>query len=341
MDELKIDNVNQLKWLLAVVACGLLFVYGFARKRQALAAFASSAVMATIAPAISFPRQYAKAVLRLLAMTAIVLAMIGPRWGTYYEDAIQKRLDLMICLDVSRSMLAEDAGMSRLDRAKDDIKRLLDRLGGGSIGLIAFAGKADLVCPLTDDYEFYRMTLDDVGVHSAAMGGTNLAEAIKAAVKGFSGSANKQRVIIVMTDGEDTLGGKPEEDAKKARELGMQVYTIGIGDSQRGSLIPVSKDGGKSYVVFDDQQVWSKMNPDQLMAVAMAGGGEYHPSGQVGANQRTLDWLYTDKLASREERTTKEKRIARQYAQFAWPASAALVLLVMESLVRERREVGA
>ncbi len=340
MDDFKIDNVNQLKWLIAVAACGLVFVYGFARKRQALRAFVSAKLVGVIAPTVSFPRQYVKAALRLLAMIAVVLSMIGPRWGTYFEDAIQKRLDLMICLDVSRSMLAEDAGMSRMDRAKDDIKRLLDRLGGGAIGLVAFAGKADLVCPLTDDYEFYRMTMDDVGTHSAPMGGTNMADAIHSAVKGLGGSINKQRAIIVLTDGEDTMGEKPEEEAKKAREQGILVYTIGLGDALRGALIPITKDGQRSYVEQDEQQVWSKMNPDQLMAIAMAGGGEYHPSGQVGSGQRTLDWLYTEKLAQREERSTKEKRVARQYAQFAWPASAALVLLVIESLIRERREGG-
>lgn len=341
MEDLKIDNVNQLKWLLVVAGCAVVFVYGFAQKRRAMAAFVSAKLVGVLAPAVSPGRQYFKSILTLAAMIAIVLAMIGPRWGTYYEDAVQKRLDLIVCLDVSRSMLAEDAGMPRLDRAKDDVKRLLDRLGGGSIGLVAFAGKAELVCPLTDDYEFYRLSLEDVGIQSAPLGGTNLAEAIKTAVKGFGEPGRQQRAIILMTDGEDTMGGKPEEEARTANNLGIQVFTIGIGDAQRGALIPVAKDGQKSFLMFDEQQVWSKMNPDQLKAVAAAGGGEYHPSGQVSGTQRTLEWLYTEKLAPREERTTKERRVARQYARFAWPATVALVLLVLESLVRERKEVGA
>lgn len=337
MEDLRIDNVNQLKWLLVVAGCGLLFLYGFARRKQALAAFASAKLLGVLIPDISYSRQFVKAGLALTAMAALVLAMIGPRWGTYYEDAIQRQLDLMICLDVSRSMFAEDAGMSRLDRAKDDIKRLLDKLGGGSVGLVAFAGKAELVCPLTDDYEFYRMTLDDVGPHVAQLGGTNLGEAIKMAAKGFGDPGHKQRAIILITDGEDTFASHPEDEAKKAREDRINVYCIGVGDSQRGGLIPIQKDGQKTFLTFDKQQVWSKLNPDQLQAIALAGGGEYHPSGQVTSNQRTLEWLYTKKLMPREERTTKEKRVPRQYARFAWPAAIALALLVMESLIRERR----
>ena len=341
MEDLRFDNVNQLKWLLIVAACAMVCVYGFAQKRRALAAFASAKLIGVLTPNVSRGRQYLKNAMTLAAMIAIVLAMVGPRWGTYYEDAIQRRLDLMICLDVSRSMLAEDAGMSRMDRAKDDIKRLLERLGGGSIGLVAFAGKAELVCPLTDDYEFYRMTLEEVGPHSVQLGGTNLAEAIRMAVKGFGDTARQQRAIIVLTDGEDTMGGQPELEAKKAKDAGVQVFTVGIGDAQRGALIPETKEGQKSYVMFDNEQVWSKMNPDQLKAIAAAGGGEYHPSGQVNPRERTLEWLYAEKLMPREERTTKEKRVARQYARFTWPASAALVLLVLESLIRERKETPA
>jgi Ca-activated chloride channel family protein len=337
MDELRIDNVNQLKWLLIVAACGIVLLYGFARKKQALAAFTSDRLLGVLIPDLSFVRQYVKAGLVLVAMTAIVLAMIGPRWGTYFEDAVRRQLDLMVCLDVSRSMLAEDAGMSRLDRAKDDVKRLLDKLGGGSIGLVAFAGKAELVCPLTDDYEFYRLALEDVGPHVSQLGGTNLGEAIKVAAKGLGGPTRQQRAIILITDGEDTADSQPVEEAKKARRDGISVYCIGVGDSKRGGLIPIQKGGERNYVMQDGEQVWSKLDPEELQSIAQAGGGEYQPSGQVTANQRTLEWLYAEKLMPREAHSTKERRVPRQYARFAWPAALALALLIVESLIRERR----
>jgi len=339
VNDLQIDNVDRLRWLLLVVGCALVMLYGFARKKGAMQAFASAKLLGVLAPDVSRARQYIKAILLLLAMACVVLALIGPRWGTYWEDAVQRKLDLMVCLDVSKSMLAEDAGMSRLDRAKDDVKRLLDKLAGGSIGLVTFAGRAKLTCPLTDDYEFYRLALDDVGIHSAPLGGTNMGEAITAAVKGFGGGKQQQRVILLMTDGEDH-GESAIDEAKKASEKGIHVYTIGIGDEDRGGLIPLQEDGKRTFLKFEGQQWWTKMDPTKLRAIALAGGGEYHPSGQVTPTQRTLEWIYEEKLAPMEDRLKKQKQVARQYARFHWPAMAALVLLILETVISERRATG-
>jgi Ca-activated chloride channel family protein len=271
-----------------------------------------------------------------MAMVLIVLALTGPRWGTYWADVQRRQLDLMVCLDVSRSMLAEDAGMSRLDRAKDDVERLVDQLGGGMIGLVTFAGRAELACPLTDDYDFYRLALEDVGLHSAALGGTNLGAAIAAAVKGFGEDKQQERAILLLTDGEDH-GEDAIEQAKQANDAGIVVYAIGIGDTERGGLIPVEKDGKRTYLQYDGQQLWSKMDPVRLEAIARAGGGEYHPSGQVTATQRTLEWIYTERLAPLEKRAMEKKQVRRHYARFHWLAGVALLLLVIESLIGERR----
>lgn len=334
--DLQFDNLQHLRWLLLVVGCALVTVYGFARKRSAMRAFAAASLHGVLAPDASGARQIVKAVLLLSAMACVVLAMVGPRWGTYWEDVQQRQLDLMICLDVSRSMLAEDAGMSRLDRAKDDIKRLLDKLAGGSVGLVTFAGGAEMACPLTDDYEFYRLALEDVGIHSAPVGGTNLGEAVAAAVKAFGGGGGQQRVILLLTDGEDH-GETAIERAVEARDRGIRVFTIGIGDEQRGALIPVAKDGQRNYLMFEGRQWWSKMDPDKLIALARAGGGEYHPSGQITPRQRTLEWIYEERLLPTEQRSNRQKQVARYYARFHWPAALALVLLVLETLTGETR----
>ena len=335
--DLQIDNLERLRWLLlGVIGCAVVTVYGFTRKNSALRTFASANLLGVLAPDVSQARQVVKAILLLLAMVCIALAATGPRWGTYWEDAQQRELDLMICLDVSKSMLAEDAGMSRLDRAKDDIKRLLAKLAGGSVGLVTFAGKAELTCPLTDDYEFYRLALDDVDTHSAPLGGTHLGGAITAAVKGFGGGKQQQRVILLMTDGEDH-GETAVKEAKKARERAIRVYTIGIGDAEQGALIPVIKDGRRTYLMVEDRQWWSKLDPTRLKAIALAGGGEYHPSGQITPTQRTLEWIYEQRLAPMEQRMKKQKRVARQHARFHWPTALALMLLMLETVISERR----
>jgi len=338
MSDLQIDNPAALRWLLLVVLCGLVMAYGFARKAAALRAFASANLLPALAPDLSRGRQYVKAAMILAAMVCIVLALTGPRWGTYYEQVQQRQIDLMVCLDVSRSMLAEDAGMSmsRLDRAKDDIQRLLGRLSGGSIGLVAFAGKAALVCPLTDDYEFYRLILEDVGPHSAPLGGTNLGEAIAAAVKGFAPGRRAQRVILLLTDGEDH-GDRAVEEARLARERGVLLFTIGIGDAEQGALIPLVQDGRKTFLQYENQQVWSRLDPARLRTIAAVGGGEYYPSGQITPTQRTLEWIYDQRLRPLEQQLNKQRQVPRQYPRFHWPAAAALALLVLEMLISERR----
>lgn len=336
MNEFAIENLKQLNWLLLVLGCGAVVAYGFAMKARALRVFAEANLLGLLAPHVSRVRQFTKSILVLVAMIAIVLALIGPRYGAYFEEVQRRQLDIIVCLDVSKSMLAEDAGMSRMNRAKDDIKRLLDKLQGGMIGLVAFGGRSELICPLTDDFDFYRLALDDVGVHSAPLGGTNIGDAIETATKALGDRKGHHRAIIVMSDGEDH-GEKAIAAAKLAREDQIAVYAIGIGDTEKGALVPMTQDGQRSYLVYDGQQVWSKMDPKTLKAIALAGGGEYHPSGQVNATQRTLEWIYAEKLAPMQEADLRKKQIPSQRPRFAWPAGLALALLMIETLVSERR----
>lgn len=331
-----VDYIGQLKWLLLVTVVGALMVYGFLMKKRAMRAFASPNLIGFLAPQISWGRQYVKAVLTVAALIALVVALIGPRWGSYFEQVQRRQLDIMICLDVSRSMLAEDAGMSRLDRAKDDINQLLDRLAGATIGLITFAGKAESACPLTDDYEFYRLALAEVGTHSAPVGGTNLGDAIASARKSFGGEKNRNRVILLMTDGEDH-GGTATDEAANALEAGITVYAIGIGNENRGALVPITERGRRTFLQYNDQQLRSKMDPVRLQAIARAGGGEYHPSGQVTATQRTLEWIYQERIAPLQQESESGRHVQRRHVRFHWFAALALALLMIETLIGERR----
>ncbi len=340
MSDLQIDNLGRLSWLLLALGAGGVMAYGFWMKRRALAAFAAVELHGLLAPGISRTRPYVKAALMLVAMTVIVAALIGPRWGVYFEDIQQRQLDVMVCLDVSKSMLAEDAGMSRLDRAKDDIHRLLDRVSGGTIGLVTFAGRPELACPLTDDFEYYRLALEDVGIHSAPRGGTDLGRAIKTAWKALGGNPTRDRAILLLTDGEDH-GETAVDIAGQAADDGVIVFTIGIGDDQTGSLVPVTVDGQPTFVKHGNQQVWSKMDPAVLREIAHAGGGEYQPSGQVGDTQRTLEWIYTNKLAPKQRREGMEEQVERRHTRFHWFVALALALLTIETLVRERRTIRA
>lgn len=333
-----IDRLDHAVWLIVLPIVGMFIIYGLLMRRRALARFAQASLFGFLTPQSSTARRIVKACLFLAGLTCIAIALLGPRWGLQVVPMQKKQLDVIICLDVSRSMLANDAGMSRLDRAKDDIKRLIDNNAGGNLGLVTFAGDAKLACPLTDDLEFYRMVLDDVGIQSAPIGGTDLGKAIKAARNAFGPPLPRERAIILMTDGEDH-GATAIDQAKLAHDDGESVYCIGIGDDKRGALVPTSSEPGHSYVMYHKQQVWSKLDPQHLAAVASAGGGEYHASGQVTNRQRTLEWIYEYKLLPSMHRNEEKHKETRR-VRFQWFAAAGLVLIMLETLIRESRKAN-
>lgn len=330
-------NLAAWPWLSVSVLVCAVAIYAISMRRRALAIFASLRVQGFLAPFVSWPRQYLRVALVTSAAMAVAVALLGPRWGVYFEEAHVKQLDLMICLDVSRSMLAEDAGMSRLDRAKDDINRLLDRMAGASVGLVTFAGKAQLVCPLTDDYEFYRLELEDVGPHSAPLGGTNIGEALIAARRSFGPPAARERAIVLITDGEDQGGTATDEARAAFEDHNIRVFAIGIGDDRDGAFIPIENDGMRSLLSYRGEPVRTKLNPEKLQAIARAGGGEFHPSGQVTSRERTLEWIYRNRLLPRLKENETEQQAEKLYDRAHWFAIAALALLLIETMLDDRR----
>ncbi len=333
-----IDRLDQAIWLLLIPAIALLGIYGLIMRRRALAKFADASLLDFLAPQSSAARRIVKTVLLTAGAGCIAVALLGPRWGLQIVPVQKKQLDLIICLDVSRSMLANDAGMSRLDRAKDDIARLVDTVSGGNIGLVTFAGAAELACPLTDDLQFFRLMLDDVGLHSAPIGGTDLAKALEAARRAFGPPLPRSRAIILITDGEDH-GTQALDEAKRANDEGMRVFCIGIGDETRGGLVPKSEERNRDYVTYEGQQIWSKLDPSRLSAIARAGGGEYHASGQVTNRERSLEWIYAKKLLPTMT-GQDDDNVETRKVRYHWFVAAGLILLMLEILVREARKVN-
>lgn len=336
-----IDRLDHAPWLLILPVIVLCVVYGLSMRGRAMRRFASMSMMGFLAPQSSIARRIVKACLFLVAATAVGIALLGPQWGLRKLPAQSRQLDIVLCLDVSRSMLARDAGMKRLDRAKDDIERLLSRLAGGNVGLVTFAGSAELACPLTDDYEFFRLILDEVGIHSAPIGGTNIGNALQAARNALGPRALRDRAIILITDGEDH-GTEALDQARAAAKNDIEVYCVGIGDEKRGGRVPIDDRPGQSkYVMHDQQQIWSKLDPARLSAIARAGGGEYYASGQVTDRERTLEWIYSTKLASKVKTDEGDTKIEARDPQFHWFAAVGLALLMLETVIRESRKADA
>ena len=319
-------------WLLCgIPASAALFVYGLVRRRRALVRFASAELADLLTPSVSPGRQAAKAGLIVLGLLGIVAGVVGPKWGIDYERREATGIDVMIALDVSRSMLADDMRPSRLEVAKQRIERLIAQREN-RVGLLAFAGESSLKCPLTLDYGFFLDVLATIDVSSAPKPGTDIALALRKAGEVFTDrKKDDSKVILIVTDGEDHGGYADEAAQELYKDRGIRTYTVGIGDSTRGRRIPLGDGGARTYLSHEGEQVWSKMNPTALMAIAQKGGGAYAPIEQFGA--------LMDRLKQLDEKHLSMAEVKRYRPQYQWFLAAAMLLLTLEVLLTDRRGV--
>ena len=230
--------------------------------------------------AISPTRRYLRIILLGLCGFFLILSLMRPQWGVRFVATPRVGAEIMVCLDVSKSMLAEDVAPSRLERAKVELTDLLTYLSGDQVGLIAFAGRASVLSPLTPDFGFLRLVLDQAGPHSVVRGGTRLEEPIRKAIAGFGDTADISRSILLITDGEDH-DSFPLEAAKEAAERGVRILSIGFGD-ENGSEIMMSdpKTGARSVLRDGDGKiVISRLDGDLLREIALLTEGAYIPAG--------------------------------------------------------------
>ncbi len=335
MSDFSFDHPKLLHLLWALPVLGGLYVWGFAKKRQALERFATLNLVGTLIPAVSIGRQRFKAMLTIIAAGSLVMAMTGPRWGTHFQDIPSRGIDIMFVLDVSNSMLAEDVVPNRLERAKLDIKDMLEVLPGDRVGLVTFAGKSTRSCPLTINYGSFRLALDAVDTRSTPRGGTNIGDAIRDAVGGFTDKVKDHKAIIVISDGGETDESYAVEAAQQAFEQrGIRVFTVGFGDMSEGARIPIVRDGQRVYMQFQEQEVWSKLDPTLLQSMAAVADGGYFSNTDF----REIYDRIRPKVAAREFESVRREM---KFARFHWFAGMALVLLVLETLLTDRKGVRA
>ncbi|MEE3328450.1 MAG: VWA domain-containing protein [Myxococcota bacterium] len=234
-------------------------------------------------------RRFGSLGLLILALTAIVIALMRPQWGIEFIKTPQVGAEIMIALDVSRSMLAEDVAPNRLERAKAEIRDLLPYLEGDQVGLIAFAGRASVLSPLTPDFGFLRLVLDHVRVGSVTRGGTRLEEPIRKATEGFGSTGDLARVLLFFTDGEDH-DSFPLDAAKQAAERGIRIVIIGFGD-EAGSEMWVTDplSGARTRIVdAEGRPAVSRLDGDLLRELALATEGAYVPAGTGVLDLRSI-----------------------------------------------------
>ncbi|MFO0874821.1 MAG: VWA domain-containing protein [Phycisphaerales bacterium] len=269
------------------------------------------------------------------ALALIVLALADMRWGIVTVDARRRGLDVVFALDLSRSMLAEDVRPNRLERAKLIVRDVVERLPGDRVGLVGFAGDAVVACPLTLNHDAFRMSLDELDVRDAARGGSLLANAVLAAGSCFVDAAPEGKIVVVVSDGEDT-GGEPAVAAAEEvrKKTGARVFTVGVGDDREGGRIPLESAGSRRWLVHEGREVWSKMEPAALTEMAKAGDGAFVPAGTSSAD---IGPLVQRLLVDSERRAFESTQVRQRVPRYQWFAGAALALLLIESLVGPAR----
>lgn len=330
---MKWGNVQLLYWLpLAIPLAWGLFAL-LRRRRAALAQLVDPALLGVLAPAWNPARAKSRLVLRVLALALLVLALARPQWGFRWEEVRRKGLDLVVALDTSRSMMASDIKPTRLQQAKWGIRDLLRNLRGDRVGLVPFAGSSILQCPLTIDYAAFAMTLDDVYSGIIPKGGTAIEQALRTAVAAFPKDGTADRVILLITDGEDHEGD-PLALLPELKEKGIRVYTIGIGTLE-GEMVPAGDGQGGYFKDRQGQIVKTALKEDVLQKLALGTGGTYVRSapGDTG-----LERVFNESIANLK-RSEQENRTAKIYEErFVWPIAAALLLLAWEALLGDRRK---
>jgi len=336
---MNLGNDNAL-WFLFLVPLVLVpaYVWCFWRKARTLRILASDEMLAKINNTVSLKKQMFKAGLLLTAFASIVIALTEPKWNPQPQQIRRKGRDVVILLDTSKSMLAEDITPNRLERSKIAISDLLEVLKGDRIAIITFAGIATVKCPLTQDYAFVRMALADISSESTSRGGTQVGDAIrKATEEVFDKQSREFKDLILITDGEDH-DSFPVQAAQKAAEDGVRIVAIGLGDDQTGSRIPISgPDGQKTFLKYQGQEVWSKLDSDTLREVAYATEGGKYLSVLPGT---TLDLgrIYEDLIASAEGRELESMTMMKYDEKFQIFVALAIAVLAAEVLVSERRK---
>ncbi len=324
-----------LLWLLPALA-GLFFYVAYKRKQLAQR-FAAPELLQSLRNTVSVTRRRWKALFLLLTVFFLVLALARPAWNPIPRTVAREGRDVVFLLDVSRSMLADDLAPNRLERAKLAIRDCLEQLQGDRVGLVLFAGHAVATCPLTLDYGFFRMALENTTVNSVSRGGTKLGDAIRTTLGDvFDDQEKAYKDIILITDGEDQ-DSFPVEAASDAGKKGIRMLAIGLGDETHGRRIPViGPNGEKQFLTYEGKEVWTKLDADTLREMAAATPGGRYLNVATGAFD--LGEIYRSFIASADKKALEAQKITRYEEKFQIFLVPALLFLVVEFLLTDRKK---
>jgi Ca-activated chloride channel family protein len=329
---LKLTHVWLLHFLWLLPLAGVALAVCGRQKKKAMERFADAELLAQLTGKDLKRRRFFKGLFLLTALALMLFALAGPRWGSHYQEVSQKGVDIMILVDVSPSMRVEDIKPDRLERARREILDFLTVVQGDRVGLVAFSGAAFVQCPLTLDYAALDMFLGQLEPDLIPVPGTDLGAAIEMGLSSFDFKAETDKVILLITDGEDNEG-KGLDAARQAAEKGVKIFVFGMGETSGG---PVPAGDGKGGFKKDKEGklILSRLEEESLRRIASVTGGTYARSV---AGDLDLDVLYFDGIKTRTEaQTLKSGKIKVYEERFPIFLLAAFVFLVLENLLPER-----
>ena len=331
-----LGNVNMLLLLWLLPAVAVFYVYAAWRRKKAMRIFIDEDLLDRISMSVNQAGRRVKAALVIVALAFLIVALARPAWNPKPRTVQRRGRDIVFVLDVSRSMIAEDLVPSRLGKAKYSIMDMIDSLEGDRVALVVYAGSAVLKCPLTLDYGFFKLMLEDVDTNSVSRGGTMIGDAVRKALdEAFDDQEKKYKDMILITDGEDH-DSFPVDAAEEAGRRGVRIIAIGLGDEDQGRRIPVTDENGrKTFLKYKGQEVWSRLDAETLRKMTnKTPGGRYL---NVATGTIDLGDVYLKLIAGEEKREIESKTINLYEEKFQIFLAFAAFFLAAEMLVSDRR----
>lgn len=328
----KFEHIEYFYAFAAIPLMFLLVVVYFYSRRKKLKSIGEEALVARLLPYASKRKRIFKVIFFMLGFSSLVLALCNLQTGSKLQEVKREGADIIVCLDVSNSMLAQDLSPNRLIRAKYALEKMIDMLEGDRLGLIIFAGEAYVQLPITTDYGAAKLFLESIGPGMVPVQGTNITDAINKAADSFSNDEGKNRAIILITDGENHDSPAIEAAAEVAKK-GIMINTIGIG-SENGVPIPLIENGVvKGYRKDrDGQTVVTKLNSELLKTIAAKGNGAYVQASQSDLGLEAV----LDKIGELDKAQLESKMYTDYEDQFQWFIGLALVFFLFDFMMSER-----
>ncbi len=329
----RFEYINYLSFLILIPVLLAIIVVAWRFRKKALERLGNIDLLKRLMPGYSEKRQYLKTALLLTGLAFLIVGWANPQFSNKKEKVKRKGVDIYLALDISKSMLAEDVAPSRLERAKRFAGNLLDELAGNRIGMIYFAGNAYLQIPLTIDYAAAAAMLKSANPNLASSQGTAIGEAIDFALKGFEIKDQQNKVLVIISDGENH-----DEDAiekvKEARSRGLLVFTAGVGTPE-GGLIPVRNGNREDYKRDETgQPVKSQLNEEMLINLAEAGGGIYF---NLLESESKIFSTLKNQIEKMQKQEFEQRSFTSFESYFQWLLLPAFLLFLIEFLLPNRK----